>query len=304
MNLAPIAIFAYNRPIHLERVLISLQQNELFGSSKIYVFVDGPKNNNDVKKITQVNKILNNYLKGLNFEIIQKNMNIGLSKSIVGGINFIFEVEGHNRIIVLEDDIVVNKNFLKFMNFALDHFENKKSVWHIGGWQYPIDFKNNKENYLFFKYMNCWGWGTWKNRWSFFEKNPKSLITQFDMRMIKKFNYDNSHNFFSQILGNYENKIDTWAIFWYSTIFLNGGLCFYPRKTLCHNIGTDGEGTHRQILKIGTSFEDYEVLETDFKEIKIYEKNNDRSDLINYFKSINKVSLASKIVNKIKLFLK
>ena len=39
-----LALFAYNRPSHLRRVLISLENG---GISEINLFVDGPKNNND-----------------------------------------------------------------------------------------------------------------------------------------------------------------------------------------------------------------------------------------------------------------
>ena len=39
-----IAIFAYNRPSHLRRVLISLENYKI---TNAYVFLDGPKNRKD-----------------------------------------------------------------------------------------------------------------------------------------------------------------------------------------------------------------------------------------------------------------
>ena len=37
-------IFAYNRPSHLKRVLVSLED---YGLKKFFIFLDGPKNNKD-----------------------------------------------------------------------------------------------------------------------------------------------------------------------------------------------------------------------------------------------------------------
>ena len=60
----PIAIFAYNRPSHFKRVMISLQNNNV--KNKIYLFLDGPKNQSDkilqedilgsIKRIGKYNK--------------------------------------------------------------------------------------------------------------------------------------------------------------------------------------------------------------------------------------------------------
>ena len=40
------------------------------------------------------------------------------------------------------------------------------------------------------------------------------------------------------------NKIDSWAIYWYLTVFRHNGLTLYTKKKLVMNIGFDGSGTH------------------------------------------------------------
>ena len=40
-----IALFAYNRPSHLRRVLIALEDYKI---DKIHIFIDGPQNNKDI----------------------------------------------------------------------------------------------------------------------------------------------------------------------------------------------------------------------------------------------------------------
>lgn len=92
--------------------------------------------------------------------------------------------------------------------------------------------------------MNCWGWATWSDRWKFFDKDPDALVDTFSKKEIKKFNLDNSQNFWGQVLDNRNNKIDTWAVFWYATIFKKDGLCLNPFGSYISNTGVDGSGAN------------------------------------------------------------
>ena len=60
--------------------------------------------------------------------------------------------------------------------------------------------------------------------------------------MIRRFNLDGAHAFWSQITANLRGDINTWAIFWYATIFENNGLCLNPSKSFVRNVGHDGSG--------------------------------------------------------------
>jgi hypothetical protein len=53
-NLAPIALFVYNRPDHMRRTISYLQKNELAGESRLFIFSDGAKTVNDEAKITEI----------------------------------------------------------------------------------------------------------------------------------------------------------------------------------------------------------------------------------------------------------
>jgi len=39
-------------------------------------------------------------------------------------------------------------------------------------------------------------------------------------------------------------KTNSWAIRWYASIFLKGGLTLNPARSLIQNIGNDGSGIH------------------------------------------------------------
>ena len=90
--------------------------------------------------------------------------------------------------------------------------------------------------------MNCWGWATWDFRWNEVFNN---LINNIQESQIEDFNFYNLiENNYRQIELNQQNKINTWAIFWYQTIFLNQGICLFPSKSLVINNGFDGSGVH------------------------------------------------------------
>ena len=147
----------------------------------------------DQKIIKKKKKYLNN-LKGFKSKkIINRKKNYGTKKNIIKALNESFKK--FDKIIVIEDDLILSKGFLNFMNFCLDHYEDEKKVWHINGWSYPF-MKNSKNDINFLGSMNCWGWGTWKNRWSFLTLNEKYLISNFSKKNIHNFNIFSSMNHF------------------------------------------------------------------------------------------------------------
>ena len=237
---APIALFCYNRPAELTQTINSIKRNKESAHSDIYIFSDGPKNSDDAKRVREVRDIIG-AIEGFNtVNITFREQNIGLAENIIDGVNNVLSV--HDRVIVIEDDLKVSNHFLCFMNEALERYKSASRVWHISGWNYPIDSDKLPDIFLW-RVMNCWGWATWSNRWQHFNKDPQQVIDDFTHKDIYEFNVDGRQDFFGQIIDNSQGQINTWAIFWYATIFQNNGLCLNPAQTLVDNIGFSS-GTH------------------------------------------------------------
>jgi len=243
-DLAPIVLFVYNRPRHTLLTLQALKNNILANESILYIFSDGFKNNSDT---TEKNLVLEtrNIIKSEKWcqEVIIKESteNKGLANSIIDGITEI--INKYGKIIVLEDDIVTSPSFLQYMNDALNFYENEKKIWHIAG--YANKFYENFDTETFFtKYMSCWGWATWADRWKYFDKNPKYILSKIGFKDKRKFTYNNKYKTLWQIKANISGKRNTWAVFWYSTIYLNDGLCLNSKTSFVKNIGQDGSGVH------------------------------------------------------------
>jgi len=307
-NFAPIVIFVYNRPWHTEQTLSALSKNELSDQSILYIFSDGAKPDatvEQIEKIKQVRSVIRSKKWCKEVNIIESNKNKGLGNSIIDGVTNV--INKYGKIIVLEDDMVTSSQFLKYMNKALDYYLNEKKVWHISGWIYSIETKGLKEAF-FWRTMDCaGGWATWEDRWQYFEKNPDKLIETFSNKDIFKFNLNGTAGMWDQVIGNKEGKINTWAIFWYATIFKNNGLCLSPSMSFVKNIGLDGSGVHSGFdLSLDTKI--INEKEIDFKLIPLRENKLALKRVMQFFKNNNEktniIMLIKKIIRKILKILK
>jgi len=169
---------------------------------------------------------------------------------------------------------------------------------HISGYVYPIDNKNLNDTF-FIKPDTCWGWATWDRAWKYFKKDTNYYLNIFSKKMIRDFNLNGSYDHFKQIKANKNGRIDTWAIFWYASTYLQNGLSLHPSQSFVSNIGHDGNGVHC----IKTSIYDVDLVAnysiTFSNQIK--EDKMARVLLENYYNSI-KIPLILRVINRLKKF--
>ncbi|HFN5910489.1 TPA: hypothetical protein ACHGG4_004530 [Escherichia coli] len=244
---APVILFVYARYDHTKKTIEALVDNYHAAETDLIIYSDFCSHEKDKENVEKVRAYIRTISGFKSVTIIERLSNYGLAKNIIEGVTEV--CKRYDRVIVLEDDLITSRYFLKYMNHALRRYELNLDVWHVSGWTYPIKL-NSDDNSFLWRVMNCWGWATWSNRWQYFEKEPSLIISEWDAKRIKAFNLDGYHDFFEQILMNHEGKKNTWAIFWYATIFKNHGLCLNPIKTHVKNIGHDGSGQNCGIKDI------------------------------------------------------
>ncbi len=293
MKLAPVVLFVYNRPFHTKQTVEALLKNELADESELFIYSDAPKNEEVQESVAEVRAYIKQIDGFKKVTIIEREKNLGLADSILDGVTKVVNMYG--KVIVLEDDLVTSPYFLRFMNEALEFYKDKKRVWHISGWNYPIESGGLGDIFLW-RVMNCWGWATWADRWNYLKKDVTKTINDFTTQEIYKFNLDGSYQFWKQVTDNHEGKINTWAIFWYATIFKNGGLCVNPVKTYVENIGLDGSGTH---CGTDNSFSKPDHIDNKITFEKEITENSVAVERIKAFYKSQKKPLLRRIINKI-----
>jgi len=240
-NFAPIALFVYNRPEHTRRTIKFLQQNLLADESRLFIFSDAAKDSSQQVFVNEVRDIIKQVDGFKSVELIERETNLGLAESIIDGVSML--VSEHGKVIVFEDDLISSAYTLQYFNDALIRYQNEEKVMHIGAYMYPLKAENLPETFLY-RAATSWGWATWDRAWKDFEPDINKIIDRFDRKKRLEFSIDGTMNFWKQIIEFKSGRNNSWAIRWYASIFLKGGLTLNPSKSLINNIGHDGSGIH------------------------------------------------------------
>jgi acetyltransferase-like isoleucine patch superfamily enzyme len=244
--LAPIALFAYNRPKHLARTVAALLRDPLAGASDLHVFCDGAKSPAAEAAVREVRAFVRSITGFRSIAVVEQTRNIGLANSIIAGVTALCDRFG--RVIVLEDDILVTPGFLDFMNAALTRYVDDERVMQVTGYMFPIRSEASRSA-LFLPLISCWGWATWKRAWDGFDTAMSGYAEiERDPAMQSRFDLSGSYRYFDMLQRQRRGELDSWGIRWYLSVFLRGGLVLWPPRSLVANIGFDGSGTHGAAL--------------------------------------------------------
>lgn len=272
MILAPIIVFAYDRPDHLSKTLAALAKNDLASQSVLYVYCDGAREwghervneleNEGVsggyyiakrygkmvcsheeyeaylKRIEDVQKVAKSQKGFKELHVVEREKNIGLADNIVGAVTEI--VNQYGRVIAFEDDIVTTRGCLTYLNDALELYKDDEQVMHISAWMYP----NKGQFPTTFFYDSPYpagGWATWKRAWRHFNPDTADHVRYWENNW-NEFDIEGEDYLSRQLIGNLNGTLKTWYIKWYSSMQRMGGLCLYPGTAMSNNIGWDNSG--------------------------------------------------------------
>jgi len=239
MNDTVIVLFVYKRINHTRKVLTALRDNDNSSNFDLIVFSDAAKLERDKLAVSNVRELCRNFGGFKSSTLICRDKNLGLSESVLSGIDEVFNV--YNKVIVLEDDLVPSDYFLEFMSQALEMFENDTRVGSISGYQYPIE--NKFEKPFFLRGADCWGWATWRDRWINFERSGELLLSRLDSSPDRElFDYNGAYPYKKMLFDRVKGKNDSWAILWHAHNWLESKLILYPNHSLIDNIGNDNSG--------------------------------------------------------------
>lgn len=242
MPLAPILLFVYNRSEHVKRTLAALEQNILAKESELFIYSDAARSPQDEASVAEVRKIIRTalpFFKQVN--IIERETNWGLARSIIDGVTT--QINRYERVIVLEDDLIVAPYFLKFMNDALNTYQHEEKVGHIQACDFTQD-ASLPDTFLI-KWTGSWGWATWKRAWKYFNPDGKALLEELQRRKLTyTFDFNGKYGYTRMLRRQTEGKNNSWAIRWNASLFLNDILSLNVGKSLVQNEGFDGSGTN------------------------------------------------------------
>lgn len=250
-----ICILAYNRPEYLTKVVDSLKKAKGIENYPIICSVDGGDKNQQLAIESVIQE------SNLGMEYILHEDNKGCAGNMGYLLSWAFNEKKADRVIVIEEDVIVSEDALEFLSFCLDKYENDKRFFSIGLGRYPdykkeslgIMFKDCNYNTDNTKQVNlngwfmCWGWATWKRVWEEIEteewfglKQPfEFTLGPFNYR--KKWVWDFHRKQHNSLKGSWAAPM--------ATYWIKGRLCVEPEIARSQNIGTHGSfmGNHEEI---------------------------------------------------------
>ena len=243
---APVVLFVYKRKDKVEQCLSALNCNKSVDETDLLIFSDGNKDENDKEEVENVRKYLDEYCAWSKFKkvyIFKSEENKGLANSIIGGVTYAMEKYG--KVIVVEDDLVTSSDFLEYMNGGLDFYENDLRYGSVSAYTYPMKIlKKYKEDIYVTRKGECWGWGTWKNRWDNVDWNVQNYDSIISDEEFRKGFSAIQYGIDKMLIDWKKGKIDSWAVRWCLHLYLNNQWTVYPTVSRTENIGFDGSGAN------------------------------------------------------------
>lgn len=245
---APVVLFAYNRPHHLAQTIASLLANPEAASTHLTIYCDAPKRSEHRAAVEAVRKCVESVSGFASVTRVYRQQNLGLAKSIIDGVSQ--ALRAHDCVIVLEDDLQLSPHFLQYMNSGLNCYRNDEQVASIHGYWYPTSAPLPET--FFLKGADCWGWATWSRAWAHFEPDGRRLLADVHSRNLsREIDYDGNYPHMRILKRQIAAKNDSWAIRWHVSCYLRDMLTLYPSRSLVQNMGHDDSGTN---CKAGDSF--------------------------------------------------
>lgn len=240
-RLAPLVIFAFNRPDALLRLKQSLEKNMLYAESEVFIYVDGPRNDVEKQKVGEVVKIAQTMTDHL--FVAPKNQ--GLANSVIKGVSEV--VNQYGKVIVLEDDLVVTPNFLVFMNQALEVYQDNPSIISVCGYGLKIRRPKGYQGDVYLSNRSSsWGWGTWKDRWENVDWEVKDWTELSQDKQQQRAFYRGGSDMYGMLRDYMEGRNKSWAIRFCYSQFKQQKYAVCPFLSKVDNEGFGAEATNCQ----------------------------------------------------------
>lgn len=302
--LAPIIVFAYNRPNHLKQTLDALAKNDLAKESVLYIYCDGAKPNateEQCKSVVESRKIAKSVSGFKELYVVEAPQNKGLANSIIDGVTEV--INRYGKVIVLEDDLLTSPYFLRYMNSALDYYQDRPAVMSVSANRPPCDKMEIPEDYPYDVFVSLrsysTGWGTWKEKW---DRVDWSMDYLEDFvrhpEQIEAFNRGGD-DLTAMLVDQYNGRVDSWAIRFGFAHFKEHAVAILPCVSYVDNIGFDGTGRHSGV---NTSNEFRNDLSLSVKDPRFVDLIYEDSRIINAFYNWycrKKRPLYQKVINAI-----
>ncbi|MFC4213183.1 glycosyltransferase family A protein [Pedobacter lithocola] len=242
-NSTIIGVFCYNRVSKLKRCIEALLKNPECKNMDIVFFSDGPKIGSDDTHIKEVRHYIDNLDGFKNIIKHYREHNLSTGPNFRTGLTFLSE--NYERFIIVEDDLIVSSNYLKFLIDALEFYKDDQSVFCVTAYVFPIKAPNYIYDTIVYKRFCSYGWGGWGNRFTniIWDENDLNNLMNNSPRFKKRLNAE-GFDLVRMLKKQIKGTISTWDIQMQTHVAENRLKVIYPKLSKVSNIGFDEESTN------------------------------------------------------------
>lgn len=238
-----IGVFCYKRAGKLKTCIEALLQNPECKDMDIVFFSDGYKGENDKKGVLETRDYIDSITGFRNVIKKYREVNYSTGPNFKDGLNYL--CTNYDEFIVVEDDLVVSPNYIKYLSDALSYYREDKSVFCVTAFVYPVEAAGYDYDTIVYQRFCSYGWAGWSDRFADVIWDEAKLNEMLDKRpgfknRLNAEGYDLVRMLKKQIAG----KISTWDVQLQVHVAENHLKVIYPRLSKVNNIGFDNESTN------------------------------------------------------------
>jgi len=164
---APVLLVVHRRPEKVARVVERIRAAR---PQHLFVAADVPASGASDHEHREAVRLATDVDWPCELHVTVSERPMGCTPRILSAIDWAFE--SVDRLVVIEDDIVVNPSFISWAGAILDRYENDSSIGHVGGRNELVRWPAQSDDHLIVRRGSMWGWGTWRDVWHRYRANP------------------------------------------------------------------------------------------------------------------------------------
>jgi hypothetical protein len=163
----PVLVVVHRRPEHVARVM---EQLRIAQPPTLFVAADVPAAGADDPDHREALRLATSIDWPCDLRVTVSDSPLGCSPRILSAIDWAFGYV--DRLMVIEDDIVIDPSFVSWAGAMLTRYEHESSIGHIGGRNELIRWSPTTGDHLIVRRGSMWGWATWRDVWERYRKSP------------------------------------------------------------------------------------------------------------------------------------
>ena len=236
MKSTVIALFSYKRLDTLKKCIDALKKCPESSISELIIFSDAAATVEIENKVKAVREYIATITGFNSIKIISREKNLGVDYNLIEGLTYM--KNQYDQFIVVEDDLIVEPNFITYLNEALDFYEDNKTIHTVSAFNWIENIPDDYPYDIYFtKRFWPWGWATWSDRMENIDwqiKDKKEFLNSNKIqREFNKWGSDRS----MMLINVINRKIRTWDIQLDYDFFKKNATHVFPIRTLVDNIG-------------------------------------------------------------------